>query len=181
MTRIREAAAARTVPALGLTGTGGSGKSSLTDELVRRFRVDQQDKLRIAVIAVDPTRRKGGGALLGDRIRMSSLDGDRIFFRSLATRCDREVPDALSTVIDITKAAGFDLVVVETPGIGQGDPHTAQVLGILAPGHEPLVLETLEHAGQTGLGQQHVAVEVPQPQSAAIRPVQRGQHLELAA
>ncbi|WP_434965773.1 fused isobutyryl-CoA mutase/GTPase IcmF [Janibacter indicus] len=123
---IAEAAQKSHAPVLGLTGTGGSGKSSLTDELVRRFRVDQQDKLRIAVIAVDPTRRKGGGALLGDRIRMNSLGeslsgASPVFFRSLATRGDREVPEALSTVIDITKAAGFDLVVVETPGIGQGD------------------------------------------------------------
>ena len=83
---LEKAAAARQVPVLGITGTGGSGKSSLTDELVRRFRIDQQDKLRVAVLAVDPTRRRGGGALLGDRIRMNSLDGDRIFFRSLATR-----------------------------------------------------------------------------------------------
>ena len=82
LARITQAAAAHSAPVLGITGTGGSGKSSLTDELVRRFRVDQQDKLRIAVIAVDPTRRRGGGALLGDRIRMNSLDGDRIFFRS---------------------------------------------------------------------------------------------------
>ena len=108
-------------PVLGITGTGGSGKSSLTDELVRRFRVDQQDKLRIAVIAVDPTRRKGGGALLGDRIRMNSLDGDRVFFRSLATRGAHELPEHLADVIDVVKAAGFDLVIVETPGIGQGD------------------------------------------------------------
>ena len=106
---------------LGITGTGGSGKSSLTDELVRRFRVDQQDKLRIAVIAVDPTRRKGGGALLGDRIRMNSLDGDRVFFRSLATRGAHELPEHLADVIAVLKAAGFDLVIVETPGIGQGD------------------------------------------------------------
>src|SRR5512139_1834574 len=76
------AAAARRVPVLGITGTGGSGKSSLTDELIRRLRTDQQDKLRVAVLAVDPTRSRGGGALLGDRIRMSSLDGDRVFFRS---------------------------------------------------------------------------------------------------
>ncbi|MBZ5734749.1 methylmalonyl-CoA mutase family protein [Nocardioides sp. TRM66260-LWL] len=108
-------------PVLGITGTGGSGKSSLTDELVRRLRVDQQDKLRVAVIAVDPTRRKGGGALLGDRIRMNSLDGDRVLFRSLATRGAHELPDHLDDVLTVVRAAGFDLVIVETPGIGQGD------------------------------------------------------------
>ncbi|MCD9200142.1 fused isobutyryl-CoA mutase/GTPase IcmF [Aeromicrobium wangtongii] len=119
--RIRAAAATHSSPVLGITGTGGSGKSSLTDELVRRFRVDQQDKLRIAVIAVDPTRRRGGGALLGDRIRMNSLDGERAYFRSLATRGSHELPETLADVIDVIKAAGFDLVIVETPGIGQGD------------------------------------------------------------
>ncbi|WP_030526783.1 fused isobutyryl-CoA mutase/GTPase IcmF [Phycicoccus jejuensis] len=118
---LQRAAAARTVPVLGITGTGGSGKSSLTDELVRRLRTDQQDKLRIACVAVDPTRRRGGGALLGDRIRMNSLDGDRVYFRSLATRGNREVPEALEDVLTVLKAAGYDLVVVETPGIGQGD------------------------------------------------------------
>lgn len=118
---LQQAASAHRSPVLGITGTGGSGKSSLTDELVRRFRVDQQDKLRVAVIAVDPTRRKGGGALLGDRIRMNSLDGDRVFFRSVATRGAHELPDHLRDVIDVVKAAGFDLVIVETPGIGQGD------------------------------------------------------------
>ncbi|MCW2792370.1 MAG: methylmalonyl-CoA mutase, large subunit, partial [Nocardioides sp.] len=76
--QVRAASGHHATPVLGITGTGGSGKSSLTDELVRRFRVDQQDKLRVAVLAVDPTRRKGGGALLGDRIRMNSLDGDRV-------------------------------------------------------------------------------------------------------
>ncbi len=121
LAKLKEASASRAVPVLGITGTGGSGKSSLTDELVRRFRVDQQDKLRIAVIAVDPSRRRGGGALLGDRIRMNSLDGDPAFFRSLATRGAHELPDHLSDVIDVVKAGGFDLVVVETPGIGQGD------------------------------------------------------------
>ena len=89
---LEAAAGQRTVPVLGITGTGGSGKSSLTDEIVRRFRVDQQDKLRIAVIAVDPTRRRGGGALLGDRIRMNALDGERTMFRSLATRGTHEIP-----------------------------------------------------------------------------------------
>ncbi|MGN6331911.1 MAG: fused isobutyryl-CoA mutase/GTPase IcmF [Motilibacteraceae bacterium] len=119
---VRQAASARTVPVLGITGTGGSGKSSLTDELVRRFRVDQEDKLRVAVIAVDPTRRRGGGALLGDRIRMNSIDGGPVFFRSLATRtAGAEVPEHLDDVIASCKAAGYDLVVVETPGIGQGD------------------------------------------------------------
>jgi methylmalonyl-CoA mutase len=123
------AAARRNVPVLGITGTGGSGKSSLTDEIVRRFRLDQQDKLRIAVIAIDPTRRRGGGALLGDRIRMNGLDGvtaggvgGPVFFRSLATRgTGREVPAQLADVIAACKAARHDLVIVETPGIGQGD------------------------------------------------------------
>ncbi|MFT4010803.1 MAG: methylmalonyl-CoA mutase family protein [Nocardioidaceae bacterium] len=137
LARVREAADARKVPVLGITGTGGSGKSSLTDELVRRFRIDHEDKLRIAVIAVDPTRRRGGGALLGDRIRMNSLDGDRIFFRSLATRGSRELPDYLDDVIAVPKAAGYDLVIVETPGIGQGDaavvPHVDVALYVMTP------------------------------------------------
>jgi methylmalonyl-CoA mutase len=115
------AAASRRVPVLGITGTGGSGKSSLTDELVRRLRSDQQDKLRVAVLAVDPTRRRGGGALLGDRIRMNALDGDHVFFRSLATRGARELPDSIEAIIGACQAAGYDLVILETPGIGQGD------------------------------------------------------------
>ncbi|MEU6036648.1 fused isobutyryl-CoA mutase/GTPase IcmF [Actinomadura sp. NPDC047616] len=118
---IAEAASRRAVPVLGITGTGGSGKSSLTDELVRRLRVDQQDKLRVAVLAVDPTRRRGGGALLGDRIRMNSLDGDHVFFRSLATRGGRELPDRIEDIVAACRAAGYDLVILETPGIGQGD------------------------------------------------------------
>jgi methylmalonyl-CoA mutase len=123
---VREAAAARVVPVLGITGTGGSGKSSLTDELVRRLRIDQQDNLRIAVLAVDPSRRRGGGALLGDRIRMNALDlpemdRSRVFFRSLATRGAHELPEHLDDVIDVMAAAGFDLIIIETPGIGQGD------------------------------------------------------------
>ncbi|GIJ72344.1 fused isobutyryl-CoA mutase/GTPase IcmF [Virgisporangium ochraceum] len=121
MEELRAAARRRTVPVLGITGTGGSGKSSLTDELVRRLRLDQQDKLRVAVVAVDPTRRKGGGALLGDRIRMNALDGGSVYFRSLATRGSRELPESLEDVITVLRAAGFDLVIVETPGIGQGD------------------------------------------------------------
>jgi isobutyryl-CoA mutase len=115
------AAGSRRVPVLGITGTGGSGKSSLTDELVRRLRADQQDKLRAAVLAVDPTRRRGGGALLGDRIRMNALDGDHVFFRSLATRSARELPENIEAIIGACQAAGYDLVILETPGIGQGD------------------------------------------------------------
>ncbi|PXY30634.1 fused isobutyryl-CoA mutase/GTPase IcmF [Prauserella flavalba] len=138
VTAIRDAARARTVPVLGITGTGGSGKSSLTDELVRRFRLDQEDKLRIAVLAIDPTRRKGGGALLGDRIRMNCLDGDRVFFRSLATRTTSgEIPAGLDEAILACKAAGYDLVIVETPGIGQGDAgivdHVDHALYVMTP------------------------------------------------
>src|SRR3954464_16094001 len=97
------------VPVLGITGTGGSGKSSLTDELVRRFRRDQEDKLRIAVLAVDPTRRRGGGALLGDRIRMNSLAGGRTYFRSVATRgATTELPAHLPDAIAACAAAGYD-------------------------------------------------------------------------
>ncbi|NJC71294.1 methylmalonyl-CoA mutase family protein [Planosporangium thailandense] len=118
---VRHAASARAVPVLGITGTGGSGKSSLTDELVRRLRRDSEDKVRVAVIAVDPTRRRGG-ALLGDRIRMNSIAPGVVFFRSLATRTPgAQVPEHLDDIIAACKAAGYDLVIVETPGIGQGD------------------------------------------------------------
>jgi methylmalonyl-CoA mutase len=110
------------IPTLGITGTGGAGKSSLTDELVQRFRIDQDDALRIAVIAVDPSRRKTGGALLGDRIRMNAINTPKIFMRSLATRdTGKEVSAALGDAIAACKVAGFDLVLVETSGIGQGD------------------------------------------------------------
>ena len=109
-------------PVLGITGTGGSGKSSLTDELILRLRIDYGDALRIAVLAVDPTRRKTGGALLGDRIRMNAIDGDRVFFRSFATRgAGGEIPEQLDDLVAACRCADFDLVIVETPGIGQGD------------------------------------------------------------
>ncbi len=119
---LRAATEARAVPVLGITGTGGSGKSSLTDELVRRFRLDHEDKLRLAVIAIDPTRRRGGGALLGDRIRMNAIDPSCVYFRSLATRtAGTVVPEATDDVVAAAKAWGADVVIVETPGIGQGD------------------------------------------------------------
>jgi len=109
-------------PVLGITGTGGAGKSSLTDEMIRRFRIDSGESARIAVLAIDPTRRKTGGALLGDRIRMNSIYQDNIFMRSIATRgSSGEVPESLNDVIAAAKLFDFDLIVVETPGIGQGD------------------------------------------------------------
>ena len=126
MKGLQTQAGARTIPVLGITGTGGAGKSSLTDELIRRLRLDQGDALHIAVISIDPSRRKSGGALLGDRIRMNAIgpwsDGQRVFMRSLATRdTGSEISAALPDVITACKAAGFDLVIVETSGIGQGD------------------------------------------------------------
>jgi methylmalonyl-CoA mutase len=120
--QILQEADALSVPTLGITGTGGAGKSSLADELVRRFRLDQDDRLRIAVLAVDPSRRKSGGALLGDRIRMNAINTPKVFMRSLATRATgTEVSAALGDAIAACKVAGFDLVLVETSGIGQGD------------------------------------------------------------
>jgi len=117
-----QAAAVRSVPVIGITGTGGAGKSSLTDEIVRRLRLDHGDALKIAVIAVDPSRRKTGGALLGDRIRMNAIDHPNIYMRSLATRVSgNEVPEHLEDVIAAVRGAGFDLILVETSGIGQGD------------------------------------------------------------
>jgi isobutyryl-CoA mutase len=137
--QVLSGAAAKTgVPVLGVTGTGGSGKSSLTDELIRRFRLDLDDRLKIAIIAVDPTRRKTGGALLGDRIRMNAIEGERIFMRSLATKGGGvEIAPCLPEVIAACKCAGYDLVIVETSGIGQGDaaivPHVDVSLYVMTP------------------------------------------------
>ncbi len=120
--QIRDRAGHRSTPVLGITGTGGSGKSSLTDELVLRFRFDHADKLRIAIIAVDPTRRKTGGSLLGDRIRMNAINHPNIYMRSLATRDSvGEIPAVVADAVAACKLCAFDLVIVETPGIGQGD------------------------------------------------------------
>ena len=169
---IQALAATKKIPVLGITGTGGAGKSSLTDELIRRLRLDQNDALRVAVISIDPSRRKSGGALLGDRIRMNAINpwaatvraelveaqGDpstlrlaqdgpssgqtdnrqRVFMRSLATRdFGSEISAALPDVIAACKVAGFDLVVVETSGIGQGDaaivPHVDVPMYVMTP------------------------------------------------
>jgi isobutyryl-CoA mutase len=109
------------VPVLGITGTGGAGKSSITDELVRRFVLDFPDK-SVAILAVDPSRQRTGGALLGDRIRMNSINTERVYMRSLATRDSHtELSDAIQDAIDVVRAAGFDLIIVETSGIGQGN------------------------------------------------------------
>ncbi|MBK8175799.1 MAG: cobalamin-dependent protein [Rhodospirillales bacterium] len=125
------------VPVIGITGTGGAGKSSLTDEVIRRFRLYAGDP-KIAVIAIDPTRRKSGGALLGDRIRMNANGGGKVYMRSIATRESGSVlPPALADIIAATKAAGYELVIVETPGIGQGDagivPHVDVSLYVMTP------------------------------------------------
>jgi methylmalonyl-CoA mutase len=123
--RIRELAGS--VPVLGITGTGGAGKSSLTDELVRRFLRDFKEKT-IAILSVDPTRKRTGGALLGDRIRMNSIDTPRVFMRSLATRdSSSELSMAIREALDVLKAAAYDLIIVETSGIGQGNAGVVEV------------------------------------------------------
>ena len=112
----------RKIPVLGITGTGGSGKSSLTDELMHRIQLYCDPSLKTAIVAIDPSRRKTGGALLGDRIRMNSTDATNLYMRSLATReGGGGIPEYLDTVIDACKAWDFNLIIVETPGIGQGD------------------------------------------------------------
>ncbi|MFZ6843153.1 fused isobutyryl-CoA mutase/GTPase IcmF [Undibacterium sp. RuTC16W] len=139
---LHQAADNITAPAFGITGTGGAGKSSLTDELIRRIRLDQDDQLNIALISIDPSRRKSGGALLGDRIRMNAINpwGGKlkVFMRSLATReAGSEISQALPDVIAACKVAGFDLVIVETSGIGQGDaaivPHVDLSMYVMTP------------------------------------------------
>ncbi|WP_404455780.1 fused isobutyryl-CoA mutase/GTPase IcmF [Oceanobacillus kapialis] len=111
----------KSIPVLGITGTGGAGKSSLTDELIRRFIHGIPDK-KIAIISIDPTKRKTGGALLGDRIRMNAIFTERVYMRSLATRDSHsELSKAIQDVLDVVRASGYDFIIVETSGIGQGD------------------------------------------------------------
>ena len=117
----------RNVPVVGITGTGGAGKSSISDELVRRFLRDFPEK-SVAILAVDPSRQRTGGALLGDRIRMNAINTNRVYMRSLATRDSHsELSAAIHDAIDVVKAAGFDLIIVETSGIGQGDARIVDI------------------------------------------------------
>ncbi len=117
----------KTIPVIGITGTGGAGKSSLTDEIVLRLFRDIKD-VGVAIVSCDPSRRKSGGALLGDRIRMNAIGSPRIYMRSLATRkSNMEVPEALPEILLVLKAAGFDLIFVETAGIGQGDSQIVEL------------------------------------------------------
>ena len=118
---IKKLAKESKTPVLGITGTGGAGKSSLVDELVRRFLIDFSDK-RLAIISVDPSKRKTGGALLGDRIRMNSIKNERVYMRSLATRqANLALSAHVNKALDILKVADFDLIILETSGIGQSD------------------------------------------------------------
>ncbi|MBT8350840.1 MAG: cobalamin-dependent protein, partial [Deltaproteobacteria bacterium] len=129
-TELEKIIADRKVPVIGITGTGGSGKSSLTDEFIQRILHDQPD-LYLAIISSDPSRRKTGGALLGDRIRMNAIGSPRVYMRSLATRRSHiEIPDALPDAIKVVQAAGYDLVIAETAGIGQGDSHIIDLVDL---------------------------------------------------
>ena len=121
LTELRSLSDNNNVPVLGITGTGGAGKSSLVDELVRRFLIDFEDK-QIAIVSVDPSKRKTGGALLGDRIRMNAINNERVYMRSLATRqSNLALSKHVSEALEILKAANFDLIILETSGIGQSD------------------------------------------------------------
>jgi len=120
----------RKTPVIGITGTGGAGKSSLTDELILRLLHDLKD-LKLAIISSDPSRRKTGGALLGDRIRMNAIENPRSYMRSLATRGSlTEIPNVLPEAIDVLRAAGFDLIIAETAGIGQGDSSIIELVDL---------------------------------------------------
>ncbi|MEX1001932.1 MAG: methylmalonyl-CoA mutase family protein [Crocinitomicaceae bacterium] len=137
LAKVHELAAKSHTPILGITGTGGAGKSSLVDELVRRFLIDFPEK-KIAIVSVDPSKRKTGGALLGDRIRMNSINNKRVYMRSLATRqSNLALSKHVSEALEILKAAHFDLIILETSGIGQSDTeildHSDTSLYVMTP------------------------------------------------
>jgi isobutyryl-CoA mutase len=143
--KVKKLAEKAKTPILGITGTGGAGKSSLVDELVRRFLIDFPDK-NIAIVSVDPSKRKTGGALLGDRIRMNSIRNKRVYMRSLATRqSNLALSKHVSEALDILKAANFDLIILETSGIGQSDTE------ILDHSHASLYVMTPEFGAATQL------------------------------
>ena len=137
MAKIHELAEKSNAPILGITGTGGAGKSSLVDELVRRFLLDFEDKT-LAIVSVDPSKRKTGGALLGDRIRMNAIRNERVYMRSLATRqSNLALSKHVKEALDILKACNFDLIILETSGIGQSDTeildHSDASLYVMTP------------------------------------------------
>jgi len=137
ITEIKSLAKKSKTPVLGITGTGGAGKSSLVDELVRRFIIDFKDKT-IGIISVDPSKRKTGGALLGDRIRMNAINNPRVYMRSLATRqSNLALSKHVQEAVDVLKAADFDLIILETSGIGQSDTeiieHSSMSLYVMTP------------------------------------------------
>jgi isobutyryl-CoA mutase len=121
---------AGSAPVIGITGTGGAGKSSLTDELIRRF-INEIPEKKVAILSVDPTKQKTGGALLGDRIRMNAIFNPRVYMRSLATRSSKsELSLAIQDAVAVVKAAGYDLIIVETSGIGQGDAEITEICDV---------------------------------------------------
>ena len=130
MNQLKENGSTRQAPVIGITGTGGAGKSSLTDELILRILHDLKD-IHVAIISCDPSRRKTGGALLGDRIRMNAIGSNRVYMRSLATRQSHsEIPESLAEAIAVTRAAGYDLIIAETAGIGQGDSKITDMVDV---------------------------------------------------
>ncbi|MBW1712293.1 MAG: cobalamin-dependent protein [Deltaproteobacteria bacterium] len=132
-------------PVIGVTGTGGSGKSSLTDELIRKFFLDDP-QTTIAVLSVDPSRRKTGGALLGDRIRMNAISSPRVYLRSMATRGSKtELAESLAEAVAICQAAGFDVIFIETAGIGQGDAEIVELVDV------PIYVMTAEYGSTSQL------------------------------
>jgi methylmalonyl-CoA mutase len=135
----------KSIPVLGITGTGGAGKSSLTDEIIRRFITEFKD-INIGVISIDPSKLRTGGALLGDRIRMNSIDTPRVYMRSMATRAsNKAISDSVKGAIEIYKAAGFDMIIVETSGIGQSGTEIVDICDI------PIYVMTHEYGAATQL------------------------------